>query len=654
MLLLTMKRLRQDKRGISNVIVVMLSLVLVVIIVSNVILSSYQMNEFDWERMQENIAIVNIAKTDSSSWSVSQNEYAVTVGSHVSGSYVDTQVIDGRYETFMESYSGGEWLGGWSKRMTITIDHSKIVNTLNNFPVMIYLSNSSGRFTNDVSYVFDELQSANNRKKIAITTSDGITQCFVEIERWDATNREAWLWTKVPIISSSQDTLLYLYYDKNQADNTAHVGDAASTAAMNVWDSNFRLVLHLPESSGVHQDSTSNSNVGVPQGAVTQGVSGEIDGADAFDGTNGRVQIQDSPTLDFTNSQLTIEAWVKLSSLPTTEAVIARKDNQWQIGFINSHTIRNLVKTDGTDGWTVANDESYPFQTNTWYHLTFTYDGSKITNIIDAQQVGSTHTVTGNIVYNSAPLYLAYCVYSGGYLNGVIDEVRISNVARSDAWIKASYESNRDNLVAYGAQEVQGGQSSQLEAVGTFTIDLGTIPVSSFRTVEIQLRYRANDSSENWYLEAFNWTGGEYSDNGFNSTAGHTPSTGWDTYALNLTDQWRSYVSDNGTIYVKLQGGQMDVNQTSVDIDFLGVRAVIVDGATFTLQNKGSVTTHLVSLWVDSATIHQRYDMNLYINAGDSVNYTRGDMGLVDNASIVKVITERGTVSVFKPSWQNS
>jgi len=653
MLLLTMKRLRLDKRGISNVIVVMLSLVLVVIIVSNVILWSYQMNQFDWERMQENVEIVNIAKIDSSSWSVAQNEYTVNVGSHVSGSYVDTQAIDGRYETFMESSSGGGWLGGWSKRMRITIDHSNIVNTLNDFPVMVYLSNSSGRFRNDVSYVFDELQSADNRKKIAITTSDGITQCFVEIERWDATNREAWLWTKVPSISSSQDTLLYLYYDRNQADNTAHVGDAASTAAMNVWDSNFRLVLHLPESNGVHQDSTSNSNVGVPQGGVTQGVSGEIDGADAFDGKNDKVQTQDSPSLDFTNSQLTIEAWVKLSSLPTTETVIAGKDNQWQIGFINSHAIRNLVRTDGADGWTGANDENYPFQTDTWYYWTFTYDGSKITDIVDAQQVGSTHTVTGNIVCNPAPLYLAYCVSSRGYLNGIIDEVRISNVARSNAWIKASYESDRDNLVAYGAQEVQGGQSRKLEVVGTFTIDLGTIPVTSIRTVEIQLRYRANDSGENWYLKAFNWTVGEYSDNGFNSTAGHTPTTGWDIYALNLTDQWRSYITDNGIIYVKLQDEQMDVNQTSVDIDFLGVRAVIVDGATFTLQNKGSVTAHLVSVWVDSTTIHQRYDVNLFINAGDSVNYTRGDMSLVDNASIVKVITEKGTVSVFKPSWQN-
>ena len=48
-----LKRLKRGKREISTVIVVMLSLVLVVIIVGNVVLWSYQMNHVDWEKMQE-------------------------------------------------------------------------------------------------------------------------------------------------------------------------------------------------------------------------------------------------------------------------------------------------------------------------------------------------------------------------------------------------------------------------------------------------------------------------------------------------------------------------------------------------------------------------------------------------------------------------
>jgi Na+-transporting NADH:ubiquinone oxidoreductase subunit NqrC len=60
------RRLKREKRGISTVIVVMLSLVLVVIIVGNVVLWSYQMNQLDMDRMQETVTITDVKKHGSS------------------------------------------------------------------------------------------------------------------------------------------------------------------------------------------------------------------------------------------------------------------------------------------------------------------------------------------------------------------------------------------------------------------------------------------------------------------------------------------------------------------------------------------------------------------------------------------------------------
>ena len=57
-----MKRLKRDKRAVSNAIVVMLSLVLVVIIVANIVLWSYQMNQLDWERMQERTTLSDVER----------------------------------------------------------------------------------------------------------------------------------------------------------------------------------------------------------------------------------------------------------------------------------------------------------------------------------------------------------------------------------------------------------------------------------------------------------------------------------------------------------------------------------------------------------------------------------------------------------------
>lgn len=104
MLEVIIRRLKHDRRGVSNVIVVMLSLILIVVIVANVVLWSYEMNQFDWERMQEKIEIINVRDVSIfSPWYVTHTEYHVDVGSKISGSHADTQSIgDDCWETFQE------------------------------------------------------------------------------------------------------------------------------------------------------------------------------------------------------------------------------------------------------------------------------------------------------------------------------------------------------------------------------------------------------------------------------------------------------------------------------------------------------------------------------------------------------------------------
>jgi len=141
--------------------------------------------------------------------------------------------------------AGGGWLSGWAKRVKVSIDAGDVDSALSNFPVLLYISDSSGINSDDVSFVFDELTSDDNRKKIAVTTDDGTTECYVEIEKWDDGNEKAWLWVKVPSVASGADTELYLYYDKDHAENTAKVGDTNDAIAENVWDTNFKAVYHM-------------------------------------------------------------------------------------------------------------------------------------------------------------------------------------------------------------------------------------------------------------------------------------------------------------------------------------------------------------------------------------------------------------------------
>lgn len=58
-----LKAFRRQKRGVSTVIVVMLSLALMVTVVGNMVLWGYQMNDLDMQRMQETISLKNVTQT---------------------------------------------------------------------------------------------------------------------------------------------------------------------------------------------------------------------------------------------------------------------------------------------------------------------------------------------------------------------------------------------------------------------------------------------------------------------------------------------------------------------------------------------------------------------------------------------------------------
>jgi len=93
-------RIKQNQRGISNVIVVTLSLVLIVVIVANVVLSSYQMNQLDWEKLREDISVANVTRVEET-WSYNPSGYALDGStSLVSGSISNLTSNDGVYMVF--------------------------------------------------------------------------------------------------------------------------------------------------------------------------------------------------------------------------------------------------------------------------------------------------------------------------------------------------------------------------------------------------------------------------------------------------------------------------------------------------------------------------------------------------------------------------
>lgn len=364
------------------------------------------------------------------------------------------------------------WLSGWKQRIRIDIDPNDITAGLSNFPILVYLSTSSGRNNKDVSFVFDELLADANSKKIAVTLDQGVTQCYVEIEKWDNANEKAWLWVKVPSISSVVPTILYLYFDRNHIDNVDYVGDDPNDAASQaVWDANFMLIHHLEGSAAANlDDSTSNNNdVTGSGGTPDYNQPAEIGNGVNFTAASSEyLRIADAATLDAFND-FTIEFWVKGDNLGVLadgtnifflcKYITATADRSWAIMYISIGGLGDRVQINlSADG--TAFGSSYAFTTlnnATWYHIVFlrTVNNNPQLYINGANvplDVGVAHAQLKDSI---APLDIAQCTYStaGRYYDGLMDEVRISNDNRSAAWIKATYETGIDDLLDFGTVE---------------------------------------------------------------------------------------------------------------------------------------------------------------------------------------------------------
>ena len=347
------------------------------------------------------------------------------------------------------------WLPNWCKRVKFTIDHTDVDNTLLDFPILLTLGTSVGRSSDDVSCVFDELQSDANRKKIAVTTSDGTTQCYVEIEKWDDANEKAWLWVKVPSISSDADTDLYLYYDSSHADNAAYVGDPSDAVVHNVWDSNFKFVSHMrddPDTSHI-SDSTVNANDGTKKaGGEPTEVDGAIAKAQDFDGYDDYINIGNDASLDTIRTvEVIICAKTKATYPQSVIGQWASNADRW-IFQIDKDCTEGSMFVDGVYTWTNVADFTAR------KHIALVWDGSLSKAYYDGVLQPNTSATNPfsitDLLFSTIGIHYYDGIPSSSYgFNGLIDEVRISATDRSAAWIKASYESERDDLLDWGSEE---------------------------------------------------------------------------------------------------------------------------------------------------------------------------------------------------------
>jgi len=328
---------------------------------------------------------------------------------------------------------------GWNYKKKIEFNHEEIDCNLTNFPVLINLS--------DVDLAS---KAQSDGDDIIFMDGEGIANVLShEIEYYDSGNLICWV--NVTSLSSIDNTTIYIYYGNPSVINMEDISG--------VWDSNFVMVQHLGERVGAHYDSTSYGNDGINYGSI-QNYSGQIDGANSFDGSDDWIDCGNGESLDVENN-ITLEAWVKRGSdgLGSYLGIISRTGssyNRYQLRYKPADNVAQFFLGDSS-GYTII-DSNDDLSIGVWTHLSATWDGTTMKLFVNGVEQTHTDTFTGSPS-------LSYQILEIGrytdinYYGGGIDEVRISDVNRSSCWIKTQYNNqfNPNSFYNVGIEENASG-----------------------------------------------------------------------------------------------------------------------------------------------------------------------------------------------------
>jgi hypothetical protein len=280
-----------------------------------------------------------------------------------------------------------------------------------------------------------------------VFTIDNNNTLSHEIELFDGDSGHLVAWVRIPLLSSTTDTVIYMYYGNPDAVNQQRPSL--------VWDSGFVMVQHFEELSGSRFDSTSHGNNATLFGSVGKDPTGKIDGADAFNGNcYERVSQGFLPT-----SAITVELWFKPSSYSTTAwtklintgptttrgvygGQASLTDNKWYFGL------------SWNSGGKIFNTPV--FQSGyTWNHVAITWDGTYGVAYLNGEKIKES-SVSGSPDWAGQSLYLGSSFLGTAGFKGAIDEVRVLNIARSASWIQTSYNNQKDPTKFYviGSEEI--------------------------------------------------------------------------------------------------------------------------------------------------------------------------------------------------------
>lgn len=166
----------------------------------------------------------------------------------------------------------------------ITIDKTKVLADLTDFPVLIKVTDANLAHTTHGGHC-----ESVSGYDIGFKDADNVTTLSHELVAYNHETGAVVFWVNKPILDKDADDHIFMYYG-----NSSIVADQSST---NTWSSDYLLVAHGKDADTSHiHDSTSNANDGTKKAAnePTVYTSGKIHHAQDYDGTNDYIDFENN------------------------------------------------------------------------------------------------------------------------------------------------------------------------------------------------------------------------------------------------------------------------------------------------------------------------------------------------------------------------
>lgn len=326
----------------------------------------------------------------------------------------------------------------WLYRTPVQLNNAGGTETLLNFPLLVNLN--AGNFD------FGKAKADGSDVRFALP---GGALLSYEIEKWDPVASTAAVWVKVPQIDLGPGAGLINMYTGNAA-----AADAQN--APDVWSNGYVGVWHLGASPN---DSTAWGNHGTTSGTVTlaPGVAGD---ARLFNLGSIRTPAVSNGSLDM-GDNITVSYWMSGAAADQpggyTRVVAKNSDSvsgwEYQRGGADAH---QSVRIDTSAGNNQVRSNAPGAFDGQWHFVGTTLSSGAVRGYKDSGAAIVSSYGVGDGFGNTLPLVIGARAAGSTGFRGLVDEVRVSNVVRTDAWMTAEYRSQAGQMAVVGGTLLVG------------------------------------------------------------------------------------------------------------------------------------------------------------------------------------------------------